>query len=98
MSDEDPGDSAGDRALEVLREPTAAPKPRECALDHPSARDQLESAGPVGTLDDFDGPATEFVHGVTQLLARIAAVGEHVAKPWIEVAYRSQQFTAPSRS
>ena len=92
MSDEDPGDGAFEGGFEVLGEPSAAAEPGEGALDHPSAWQELEAVfGGVGAPDDLEGPRTEWSHGVAQLVAAIAAIGEHMAQPRIEGADRRQQ-------
>jgi hypothetical protein len=52
VSDEDPGDCAGDGCFKVLGEPAASAEPGECSLHHPSARQHFEAGGPVGAFDD----------------------------------------------
>ena len=53
MGDEDPGFGGSDGALEVLGQPSAASEPCEGPLDHPSARQNLEAFGLVGSFDDL---------------------------------------------
>ena len=90
VSDEDPGDGAGDCRLEVFGEPAASAEPCECAFDDPSARKHFEALRLVGTLDDLDGPSPKCGERSAQLFAGIAAVGEDVTQPRIERTDRSQ--------
>jgi len=84
MGDEDPSNSALNASFEVLCEPPASTEPRKCPLDHPSAGQQFETLGGVGTFDDLESPLTERGHGIAQFIASISAIGEDVAQPRIE--------------
>ncbi len=84
MSDEYPGHGAFDGGFEILGEPPASSEPGEGSFNHPSAGQQREALGGVGTLDDLEGPLTAGGHGVLQLFPAIAAIGEHMAQPRIE--------------
>lgn len=91
MGDDDPGLGAGDCGLEVLGQPTASIEPGEGSLDDPSARQELEAFGLVGSLDDLDRPLADAAQPAAELLAAIAPIGEDVAKPGIPVTNGSQQ-------
>ena len=59
MGDQHPGLGAFDGFLPVLCQTTAATEPCEGVLDNPSARQQLEALGGIGTFDDLQRPAPE---------------------------------------
>jgi hypothetical protein len=83
---EDPGNGTFDRSLEVLGEAAASTDPGESALDDPAALDKNEAFGVIGSLDDLDRPVAEPAQGLAQLVASVAAVGEDVAEPRVEIA------------
>lgn len=89
--DESEGGCAFDGFLPVLCEAAAASEPCECLLDDPAAWQDNEALGRVGALDDLDCPAAVAAHGVLELVARIAAIGEDVAQPWMAEPDRLQQ-------
>jgi len=90
VGDKDPSDGAFDGRLEVLGQPAAAIEPSEGAFDHPTARQQYETLGGIASFDDLDGPLPHFCECFFQLVAGIAAIGEDVAQPGIQLADRSQ--------
>ena len=90
MSDERPGNGAGDGRFEILRQSTAAAEPCESSFDDPSARQNFEALRRVGAFDDFDRPFTHALQRLAQFLAGIAAIGEDMAQPWIERADRGE--------
>lgn len=94
--DKDPRLGAGDGCLEVLGEPATTPEPGESSLDDPSSRQDLETFGRVGALDDFDGPCAEIGQSLRQLFSGIAAVGEQVAQPRVSCRMEVMTPTAPS--
>ena len=77
--DLDEGRCAFDGFFPVLGEPPATSEPCEGSLDHPATGQHDEAIGSVGALDDLDAPLAAAAHGIFQLVARIAAVGEDVA-------------------
>ena len=80
VGDEQPCFGAGDGFLPVLRHPTAASEPCECALDHPSSGNDFKALRGVGTLDDLQGPAPEFLQCPAQLWPSVAAIGEDMTQ------------------
>ncbi len=92
MDDEDPGCGAFERGIEVLGKPSAASEPGEGALDHPAAGQEFKPFGGVGSLGDLKGPCSQRDHGVAQLVAGIAAIGEHVPQPRVQRAERGQDI------
>ena len=84
MGDKNPCDGAGNCRFEVLGEPAASAEPGKGSFDHPSARENFESPGGIGPLDDLDGPISKCSHRAAQLLAGIASVGKNMAQPGIE--------------
>lgn len=83
MCDQEPCLGALDGFLPVLGEAAAPPEPGEGAFDHPTAGQHLEALRGVGALDDFHGPAPDFLQRALELLSGIAAIGENVAKPGV---------------
>jgi len=90
MGDEHPGNRAGDRGLEVLGKPAAAAEPGEGAFEHPSARQDAEARGALGTLDDLKRPSPALGQRRAQLVAGVAAVGKDVPQPGLERASARQ--------
>ena len=90
MSDQRPGNGAGDGRFEIFRQSTAAAEPCESSFDHPSARQNFEPLRGVGASDYFERPFTNTFQRLAQFLAGIAAIGEDMAQPWIERADRSE--------
>src|SRR5665213_2992391 len=90
MSDKDPGNGAGKGGLEVFGEPSAPTEPGKGALDHPAARQHFEPPDGVGALDDLDRPAAGSGQFQPQLVAGIAAIGEDMAQPGIEISNRGE--------
>ena len=84
VSDEDPGDGAGDGSFEVFGKPTASTEPGEGSLHHPSTRQHFEAGCLIGAFDDGDRPGADLAQGVAKLVPGIAAVGEDVAQPGIQ--------------
>lgn len=81
ICDEDPCLGGSNGSFEVLCEPAASSEPGECPLDHPTARQDLEAFGAVGTLDDFERELADLLQGSPQLRPGIAAIGEDMAQP-----------------
>jgi hypothetical protein len=79
VGDEDPGIRACDCGLEVFGEPAATVEPGEGSFDDPTARQDLEALGGVGSFDDLKRPVPDFGHGLFELVASISPVGEDVA-------------------
>jgi hypothetical protein len=71
-------------------EAAASPEPGIGPLDNPATRQDLETAGGVGPLDDLDPPDALAFQGAAQLQPGIAAVGEVVAQPRPVRADRTQ--------
>ena len=90
MSNQRPGNGAGDGRFEIFRQSTAAAEPCESSFDHPSARQNFEPLRGVGASDYFERPFTNTFQRLAQFLAGIAAFGEDMAQPWIERADRSE--------
>ena len=90
MSKKDPGKGAVDGGLEVFGEPSAPTEPGKGALDDPAARQHLEPADVVGSLDDLDRPAADARQFQPQLVTGIAAIGEDVAQPGTQVSDRGK--------
>jgi hypothetical protein len=86
VGDEDPCDGASDRRLEVLSRPAAAAEPSECPLDRPATGQHFKADGLLRTLDDLDGPSSDFAQYIAELIAGIAAVGKNVTQPGIKRA------------
>ena len=66
MGDIDPRFGGSDGFLPIFRQPPAAPKPGEGALDHPPSRQNLEALGGVGAFDDLQGPLAHPVERAAQ--------------------------------
>ena len=79
--DEEPRLGGGDAGLEVLGEPSIAVQPRQCALDHPAAREDIETSRTSRALDNLQGPPTDPLQSRRQLGAGIGTVGEDVTQP-----------------
>lgn len=90
MSDQRPGNGAGDGRFEIFRQSTAAAEPCESSFDQPSARQHFERLRGVGASDYFERPFTNTFQRLAQFLAGIATIGEDMAQPWIERADRSE--------
>ena len=84
MSDQRPGNGAGDGRFEIFRQSAAPAEPCESSFDHPSARQNFEPLRDVGASDYFERPFTNTFQRLAQFLAGIAAIGEDMAQPWIE--------------
>lgn len=67
--------------LEVLGEATVSIEPRQGSFDHPAPGKHLESLGDVGSLDDFDGPLADPAQGISEFVASMATICEHMAQP-----------------
>ena len=76
----------GDAGLEVLGEPSIAVQPSQCALDHPAARYDIETARTSRALDNLQGPPTDPLQSRRELGAGIGTVGEDVTQPGEGVA------------
>lgn len=81
IGDEHPGFGGSDGFLEVLCKSSAPAEPRESAFHHPSARQNLEAFGLVGSLDDLQRELTDLLQRALQLWSGIAAVSEDMAQP-----------------
>ena len=90
VREEDPGDGAGDRGLEILGEAAAAAEPGEGTLDDPASGQHFEPLGAIGALDDLDCPAAGLRQFQPQLVAGIAAIGEDVAQPGTQMPDRGE--------
>lgn len=90
MCNENPCDGAGNCRLEVLGEPAASAEPGKGPFDHPSARENFEALGEIGSLDDLNGPFAERSHRTAQLVAGITAVSKNMPQPWIERTDRGE--------
>ena len=90
MSDQRPGNGAGDGRFEIFRQSTAAAEPCESSFDHPSARQNFEPLRGVGASDYFERPFTNTFQRLAQFLAGIAAIGEDMAQPGIEISDRGE--------
>src|SRR5438034_4125519 len=64
---EHPRLGAGDRFLEIFREPSAAVEPSNCSLNHPSLGLRLERANALGACGYLDGPLPELRERFEQL-------------------------------
>src|SRR5258707_12301091 len=69
-----------------------ATEPSEGALNNPSAREQFEALGGVGSLDDLQRPFTLSLKRVFEFLTCVAAVGEHMAEPGETGSDRDEQI------
>jgi hypothetical protein len=67
--------------LEVFGEAAVSAQPCQRPLDDPTAREDHETLGRIGTLDDLDGPFADPAQRLPELVARIAAIGEDMAQP-----------------
>src|SRR5215510_2957208 len=76
----DPGEFAGDGALEVFCEPSAAAEPSEGALDDPAAWLGLEGSDCLPTRDDLNLPGAHVGEGVEHLLPPVNAIGKDIAQ------------------
>jgi len=65
--------------IEVLGEAAVAAEPRQCALDHPSAREDDEAFGSIRTPDDRDSLFVDLAQCVVEFVASIAAMQKHDA-------------------
>ena len=70
----------------ILCEAPVSSEPGECALDHPSARQDNKTAHIVGALDDLQFQAGDFGDGIDNLMRVIAAIGPDQLKPWMALA------------
>ena len=50
-------------------------------LDHPAARQEFESLGQIGSLDDLNDPLADAAQRLPELISGIAAIGEEMAQP-----------------
>src|ERR1700692_4213996 len=68
--------------------------PSERSLNDPSTRQDLETLGGVGSLDDLDGEIPEggLIH---ELGAVIGPVGEQMLQPWPALADTVQDHLSP---
>jgi hypothetical protein len=90
MGDKDPSHSAAQGGLKVFGEPSAPTEPGESALDDPAAWQHLEPADLIGALDHLNRPAADLRQFQPQLVAGIAAIGEDMAQPGIEISDRGE--------
>jgi hypothetical protein len=90
MGDREPRLGAGDGSFPVPRQAAAASEPGECALDDPSARQNLEATSGVGALDDLDPPVALAFQRAAQLRPRVAAIVEDMPQPRPAFANQAQ--------
>jgi hypothetical protein len=97
VSDENPGESAGNADFEISRQPPAPAEPGEGPLNDPSARQHLEALGCIGALDDLKCPLPDPGERTAQLVAGVGLS----AKMWRIQGQRpltaASRPTAPSR-
>jgi hypothetical protein len=77
----------------------ASPEPSKDLLNHPARRQDHETAGGIGSLDDLDGPVALAIEGPAQLWTDMAAVRKNVAQPadaWIECRMSGDTTNWPS--
>lgn len=72
--------------LPILGEAPVSSEPRECALDHPSARQDDKSAHIVGTFDDLQSQAGDFGDSINDLMCVVAAIGPDQFEPRMALA------------
>jgi hypothetical protein len=81
--------------LEVLGEASIAAEPGQRPFDDPSAGQDLEALGGIGSLDDLDGPSADAAQRLAQLFAGIATIGEEMAQPGEAVGDFGEQQRRP---
>jgi hypothetical protein len=59
---------------------------RSGSFDDPSAGQDFEPLGAIGSLDDFELPFSDARKCAAQLVSSVAAIGEDMAQPWIQLA------------
>jgi hypothetical protein len=76
VSDERPGNCAGDCRFQIPCQSATATEPCESTFDHPALREDDKSFCVIGTLDDLHiHPTPLFCHGAAKQRALIAAIG-----------------------
>ena len=91
MGDEEPRLRTFNGFLPRLRHSAAPSQPREGALDHPAARDHLETPVGVRAFDDLQRPAPDLFQAPPQLGSGIPAIGEDMAQQRVGGRDRFQQ-------
>ena len=81
--------------FEVLGEAAVAAEPRQRPFYDPTAGQDFEALGGIGSLDDLDGPFADAAQGFAQLVAGIATIGEQVPEPREPVDDFSEQQRCP---
>jgi len=74
----------------IFGEAAVPSEPGEGALDHPSARQDDETAHVVGALDDLQSQARDFGDGIDDLMRVVAAVGPDKLQPGMALADLAQ--------
>src|ERR1700733_9133061 len=90
ISDKPPAQNDAQGGLEVFGEPSTPTEPGESTLDDPAARQHFEPAELIGALDHLDRPAADLRQFQPQLVAGIAAIGEDMAQPGVEISDRGK--------
>jgi hypothetical protein len=90
VRNERPGNGAGDCRLEDLCEAATATEPCESSFDDPSAGQNFEAPGRVGTFDGLYRPFADTLERLPQLIAGVTTIGEDVAQPGTAQADRSK--------
>ena len=90
MSDERPGNCAGDCRFEILCQSATATEPCESTFDNPSAGQNFEALRRVGTFDDFYRPFADTLQSPAQFFSGIATIGKDMAQLRIARANRSK--------
>lgn len=74
---------------------SVAAEPGQRSFDDPSAGQDLEALGNIGSLDDLDGPFADAAQRLAQLVAGIATIGEEMAQPGEAVDDFGEQQRCP---
>ena len=90
----DPGLGCFRQRLVVLAQPATPSQPRECSLNHPSARQCLELMTVPGTLHDFKRPSCQLPHPLDQFspIARVSP--DQTQAPKSSFQFRDNQLRA----
>ena len=92
----DPGLGCFRQRLVVLAQPATPSQPRECSLNHPSARQRLELMTVPGTPHDFKRPSCQLPHPLDQFppIARVSPDQTHTPKASFQ--FRDNQLRSVS--
>jgi hypothetical protein len=91
MSNEQPCDFSGGRALEVLGKAPASAEPCKGSFDNPASRQQLEAFDAMRSLDDLDRPRPAMGECSSKLFAAINTIGKDMPQLGEAVSQALQQ-------